>query len=76
MTLNPYEMGLEKTPANYVPLTPLTFLSRSAYIYPERTAVIHDGDRHRPGVLVRLGLGRRGNHLDVGRFEYKFRFHA
>ena len=46
MTLNPYEMGLEKTPANYVPLTPLTFLSRSAYIYPERTAVIHGQRRY------------------------------
>ncbi len=46
MTLNPYEMGLEKTPANYVPLTPLTFLSRSAYIYPERTAVIHGKRRY------------------------------
>ncbi|WP_028874405.1 acyl-CoA synthetase [Tepidiphilus margaritifer] len=46
MTVNPYEMGLEKTPANYVPLTPLTFLSRSAYIYPERTAVIHGKRRY------------------------------
>ena len=46
MTLNPYEMGLDKTPANYVPLTPLTFLSRSAYIYPERTAVIHGKRRY------------------------------
>ncbi|CUB07454.1 acyl-CoA synthetase [Tepidiphilus thermophilus] len=46
MTVNPYEMGLEKTPANYVPLTPLTFLSRSAYIYPERIAVIHGKRRY------------------------------
>ncbi|MBI5780769.1 MAG: acyl-CoA synthetase [Rhodocyclales bacterium] len=46
MTVSPYEMGLDKTPANYVPLTPLTFLSRSAYIYPERTAVIHGQRRY------------------------------
>lgn len=38
---NPYETGLEKSPANYVPLTPLSFLERAAYVYPEHTAVIH-----------------------------------
>jgi hypothetical protein len=35
---NPYAAGLDKNPANYVPLTPLTFIERSAYIYPERVA--------------------------------------
>ena len=38
---NPYATGLDKNPANYVPLTPLTFIERSAYIYPERVATIH-----------------------------------
>ncbi|MBK7766435.1 MAG: acyl-CoA synthetase [Sulfuritalea sp.] len=38
---NPYAAGLDKNPANYVPLTPLTFLERSAYIYPDRLATIH-----------------------------------
>jgi fatty-acyl-CoA synthase len=36
--------GLDKNPANYVPLTPLSFLERSAYIYPNRLAVVH-GER-------------------------------
>ena len=27
-----YEIGLDKTPANYVPLTPLSFLARSAAV--------------------------------------------
>jgi len=38
---NPYAQGLEKCAANYMPLTPLSFLERSAYIYPDRLAVIH-----------------------------------
>ncbi|ROO25459.1 hypothetical protein SAOR_12635 [Salinisphaera orenii MK-B5] len=31
---------LARNPANHSPLTPVSFLKRSAYIYPERTAVI------------------------------------
>ena len=38
---NPYAAGLDKNPANHVPLTPLTFLERSAYIYPDCLATIH-----------------------------------
>ncbi|ATE60232.1 acyl-CoA synthetase [Thauera sinica] len=38
---SPYEQGLDKNPANYVPLTPLTFIQRSAYVYPDRLAVVH-----------------------------------
>ena len=36
---------LNRTPANYVPLSPVSFLLRVAHIYPTRIAVIH-GDRH------------------------------
>ncbi len=39
-----YELGLEKTAANYAPLTPLTFLERSASTFPDHPAVVH-GDR-------------------------------
>src|SRR5215472_258469 len=35
------DIGLEKNPANYAPLTPLTFIAWSAYVFPRRTAVIH-----------------------------------
>ncbi len=38
---NPYEAGLDKNPANYAPLTPLSFLERAALIYPNRVSVIH-----------------------------------
>ena len=40
-----YDVGLDRNPANYVPLSPLGFLSRAAAIYPERLAVVH-GPRH------------------------------
>ncbi len=43
---HPYATGLDKNPANYVPLTPLTFIERSAYIYPERLATIHGQRRY------------------------------
>ncbi|HNQ76462.1 MAG TPA: AMP-binding protein, partial [Pseudothauera hydrothermalis] len=64
-----YEQGLERNAANYVPLTPLTFLARSAYIYPERLAVIHGARRYNwrqvysrsrrlASALKQLGVGR------------------
>jgi fatty-acyl-CoA synthase len=38
---SPYASGLERNPANYVPLTPTSFLDRTAAIWPDRTAVVH-----------------------------------
>jgi fatty-acyl-CoA synthase len=43
---NPYEIGLDKNVANYVPLTPIGFLSRSAAVYPERLAVAYGERRY------------------------------
>src|SRR5712671_6708701 len=43
---NPYEVGLEKNAANYVPLTPIGFLVRSASVYPNRLAVAHGERRY------------------------------
>ncbi len=43
---NPYEQGLEQTPANYAPLSPLSFLARTAGVYPEHTSVVHGETRH------------------------------
>jgi len=42
---DPYEQDLDKNPANYAPLTPLSFLERAASVYPDRVAVIHGGLR-------------------------------
>ncbi|MCE2681123.1 MAG: acyl-CoA synthetase [Burkholderiales bacterium] len=36
-------MGLDKNSANYVELSPLSFLSRTAYVYPQRISII-DGE--------------------------------
>jgi fatty-acyl-CoA synthase len=41
---NPYERDLDRNAANYAPLTPLSFIARTAYTWPGRTAVVH-GDR-------------------------------
>src|SRR5271170_1124882 len=38
-----YDTGLERNPANFQPLTPLSFLARAAEIYPDQTAIIHGG---------------------------------
>jgi fatty-acyl-CoA synthase len=43
---NIYEIGLDKNSANYVPLTPLSFLDRTAYIYPQRISCIHGQRRY------------------------------
>ena len=40
-----YDVDLDKTPANYQPLTPLSFLARSASVYPEHIAIIHGKSR-------------------------------
>jgi fatty-acyl-CoA synthase len=40
-----FEQNLDPTPANYVPLSPVSFLVRAARIYPDRIAVIHGGLR-------------------------------
>jgi fatty-acyl-CoA synthase len=36
-----FEQGLPRNEANHAPLTPLSFLERSAEVYPDRIAVIH-----------------------------------
>ncbi len=38
---HPFVRDLGRTPANHVPLTPITFLERSELIYPDKVAVRH-----------------------------------
>ncbi|MBI3827831.1 MAG: acyl-CoA synthetase [Candidatus Rokubacteria bacterium] len=40
------ETGLDRGPANHAPLSPLSFLARSAAVYPTKTAVIHGERRY------------------------------
>ena len=65
---NPYETGLGKNAANFVPLSPIGFLLRSAAVYPNRAAVIHGGQRYNwrealercrrlASALDRIGIG-------------------
>src|SRR5260221_6171223 len=44
--MNPFETDLDKNAANFVPLSPLGFLARSAAIYPARPSVIHGTRRY------------------------------
>ncbi len=41
MSRNLYDIDLDRNPANFQPLTPLTFLERAAAAFPARTAIIH-----------------------------------
>ena len=43
--MSAYDIDLDKNAANYQPLTPLTFLARSAAVYPDQLAIIHGGAR-------------------------------
>jgi len=41
-----YARDLDKNPANYAPLTPLSFLERTASVYPDLPSVIHGRQRY------------------------------
>ncbi len=45
MATNQYNQGLDKNKANYTPLSPLTFIKRAAYVYPNKTAVVYGKKR-------------------------------
>jgi fatty-acyl-CoA synthase len=45
LTQSPYGSGLDRVEANYVPLSPITFLDRAALVWPDRTAVVHGAVR-------------------------------
>jgi 3-(methylthio)propionyl---CoA ligase len=39
--MTPYDLDLDRNPANFQPLSPLSFLERAAAVFPDRTAIIH-----------------------------------
>jgi fatty-acyl-CoA synthase len=41
MNVSPYDQNLDRNPANFQPLTPLTFLERAAAVFPDRLAIAH-----------------------------------
>ena len=44
--MNHYEKNLDKNDANYVPLTPLSFLERAKDIYPNYEAVVYESRKY------------------------------
>jgi fatty-acyl-CoA synthase len=72
MTLSPspYGSGLDRVEANYVPLSPITFLDRAALVWPDRTAVVHGAVRRSWGETVlrcrRLASALRRRGVDRG----------
>ncbi|NKB39181.1 MAG: AMP-binding protein [Gammaproteobacteria bacterium] len=40
-TTDKYDYGLAKNPANHTSLSPLTFIERAAFVYPQRTALVY-----------------------------------
>jgi fatty-acyl-CoA synthase len=69
MAPTPYDTDLDRNPANFQPLTPLTFLERAAAVYPDHAAVIHGKlrrsyaefyarTRRLASALARRGIGR------------------
>ena len=64
-----FEQNLDRTPANYVALSPVSFLVRAAAIYGPRVAVIHgdrrytyaqflERSRRLASALARVGMGK------------------
>ena len=41
-----YNTHLDKNSANFITLTPLSFLDKAAYVYPDRVAVVHGEERY------------------------------
>src|SRR5580704_19468130 len=41
-----YDQDLDKNPANFVPLSPVSFVERSAEVFAQLPAVIHGGRRY------------------------------
>jgi fatty-acyl-CoA synthase len=64
-----FDQDLDKNQANHAPLTPLTFLERAAYVYPDRLSVVHGAQqftwkqtyarcRRLASALARHGIGK------------------
>ena len=69
MNRSPYDIDLDRNPANHQPLTPLGFLERSAAVFPDRVAIVHgplrrtyrefyERARRLASALARQGVGR------------------
>src|SRR3977135_2066170 len=66
---SPYDTDLDRNPANFQPLTPLTLLERAAAVFPDQLAIVHGPlrrsyrefyarTRKLASALSKLGIGR------------------
>jgi fatty-acyl-CoA synthase len=61
-----YDRDLEQNPANYQPLTPVSYLERAAAVFPDHTAIIHGKSRtsyrdfHARAKRLASALSKRG----------------
>src|SRR5882757_4691670 len=69
MSTSPYDTGLDRNPANFQPLTPLTLLERAASVFPDQLAIVHGPlrrsyaafyarSRQLASALAKRGIGR------------------
>ena len=67
--IDPYDVGLDRNAANFVALSPLSFLERSARVYPQHVALVYgtrrqtwaatyERCRRLGGALAKRGLGK------------------
>ena len=69
MTDNIFEQNLDKNPANYQSLSPLSFFKRTAHVFPDQTAIIHQS-QHIPYKTFyerSIRLASRLNALNIGK---------
>ncbi len=64
-----YDTDLDRNPANYQPLTPITFLERAARVFPDHPAIVHGSirrsyaefyarSRRLASALAKAGIGK------------------
>src|SRR5665213_1383015 len=69
MTTSCYDTDLDRNPANFQPLTPLTLLERAATVFPDQIAIVHGPlrrtyaefyarSRRLASALAKRGIGR------------------
>ena len=70
MTVNMYDDNLDKNPANYQALSPLSFLQRAAEVYPDHLSVIHGQRSYRYSETytrcIKLASALSKNGLGIG----------
>ena len=74
MSGHPFNTDLDKNDANYVPLSPLSFLKRSASAFPNRTSLIYGNQkftwRETQKRCFRLASALKKRGIKKGRYSF------